>query len=438
MAPDDVQERELAGSDVGCPVLAQYDPLDPAELRDPFPSYARARREAPVFYSEKAGFWSVSRREDVLAVLRDTERFTSRMAIPLSLPPEELRDRMPVYPTARMLIFRGEAEHGPARRRMQAPFTAKRLRDFGPLMRTRAEQLLRPNDPDRRIEFIYGFATPLAMVVMGEIMGTPEAEYPMLERAVAGQVRLISGDLRDDEIPDLAQGQLEYWEYLQSIAVERRANPRDDYSSVLANYVNADGSTPTVDEVAADLGSILSAGFETSAQMTAWGVKALLEHRDQWELLQSDRSLLPTAVEECVRYRCILKRIFRIAVTDVEIGGVRIPGGALVAGVIQSSNRDESAFPDPDRFDITRKTENLTFGRGMHFCLGAPLARLEMLVALETLLDLAPEMRLIEDQDWQHGVGAVLDSLDAMHLDLGPVPSRSNGPDSGFANGGAN
>jgi cytochrome P450 len=410
-----------------CPALAEYDPLDPAELKDPFPSYARARREAPAFYSDKCGFWSVSRREDVLAILRDTKRFTSRMAIPLSLPPEEMRDRMPVYPTARMLIFRGEAEHGPARKRVQAPFTARRLRDFVPMMRARAEKLLRPDDPDRRIEFIYGFATPLSLVVMGEIMGVPEEDFPLLERAVAGQVRLISGTLRDDEIPALAQTQLEYWEYLRSLALERRNQPREDFSSVLANYVGEDGSISTQDEVAGDLGTILSAGFETSAQMIASGIRAMLEHREQWQLLQSDRSLLETAVEECVRYRSILKRVYRIALTDVEIGGVRIPEGALVTAVLQSSNRDESAFPDPDRFDITRKIDNLTFGRGMHFCVGAPLARLEMHVTLETLLDLAPEVRLVEDQEFRHGEDIALDRLEALHLDLGPVPGSRRG-----------
>jgi cytochrome P450 len=419
---NDIAQRSVVGDSGGCPVLAGYDPMDPAELRDPFPSYARARREVPVFYSEAYGFWSVSRREDVLELLRDPDRFSSSGAIPLPLPPEEIRHRMPVYPMAKILILREQAQHGPARRMLQAPFTPKRLRDMAPLIRARAEELLRPGDPDRRIEFMSEYATPLALSAIGEIMGVPEEDYPLLQRAVAQMVRIISGTLREDEVPLVAQGQLEYWEYLLGIVERCRREPGDDFSSVLATYVNEDGSTPSADDIAANLGTLLSAGFENSAQMMSFGVGALLEHRDQWELLRSDRSLVGTAVEECLRYRNGLKRIFRWVVSDAEIGGVRIPAGSLVAGLVQSSNRDEATYPDPDRFDITRKIDNLTFGRGRHFCVGAPLARLELRVTLEALLDLAPDARLAEDHELGYPENLVVDMVDALRLDLGPVP----------------
>jgi cytochrome P450 len=407
----------------GCPVLAGYNPLDPEELRNPFPSYERARNEAPVSYSEELGFWSVCRRDDVLAIIRDTERFSNRMAIPMPQPPEHMRDRMPKYPFATALLFLDDPEHRPARKMVQAPFTPKRLRQMEPMIRERAEELLRLDDPDRGLDFVRGYAVPLALVVIGDIIGVPEADFPLLERSIEGAFRIASGVCTEDEVGALAEGQLEYWEYLCSIVEDRRANPRDDFSSVLSEYRNEDGSAPSTDEIAAHINTILGAGFETSAQMMTFGIQAILEHRDQWELLRSDRSLLPRAVEECVRYRTVIKRNFRVTNCDVEVDGVAIPEGSLVAIMNASANRDESAFPDADRFDITRETDNLTFGRGKHFCLGAPLSKLEMKVTLEAFLDLAPQARVVEDQELRYKEDLRIDGLAALELDLGPVPA---------------
>lgn len=424
MTIEDAAEHPGTAAAVGCPALAGYDPLSEPELVDPFPSYARSRHEAPVFYSEEYGFWSVSRREDVLRILRDTERFSNKMAIPMPLPPERIRDRLAKYPFATALLFMDDPEHRPARQMVQAPFTPRRLRDLEPLIRARAQQLLRLDDPDRRIEFVHGYATPLALVVIGKIIGVPEEDFPLLERSIYGAFRIASGVASDEEIDRLADGQLEYWEYLCALVDRRRHNPQDDFGSVLANYVKEDGTTPTSDEVAGHINTILGAGFETSAQLMSLGVLSILQNRDQWELLKSDRSLLPQAVEECARYRTVIKRNFRVALADVEVGGVTIPEGSLIAILIASTNRDESAFPDPDRFDITRKVDNLTFGRGMHFCLGAPLSKLELRLTLETLLDCAPDMQLVKDQQLRFKHDLRLDGLQNLELDLGPVPAR--------------
>jgi cytochrome P450 len=233
----------------------------------------------------------------------------------------------------------------------------------------------------------------------------------------------MSGAASEEEIMPLAQGQLDYWEYLKGLADERRSTPTDDFISVLANYVNEDGTQPSLDEIAAHINTILGAGFETSAQMMCSGIRSMLENRDQWELLKSDRSLLNRAVEECIRHRSIIKRNYRVTLTDVEVGGVTIPEGALVAIIGQSANRDESAFPDPDRFDITREMDNLTFGRGMHFCLGAPLSKLEMRITLEALLDHAPDMTLVEGQTIEYKNDMRMHSMTGMDVDLGPVPT---------------
>ena len=192
---------------------------------------------------------------------------------------------------------------------------------------------------------------------------------------------------------------------------------------MLANYENPDGSRPTVDEVAGHVNTILGAGFETSAQMMTFGTQAILEHRDQWELLRSDRSLLARAVEECVRYRTVIKRNFRVAVTDVEVAGVEIPQGSLIAISPASANRDGEYFEDPERFDITRRTDNLTFGRGMHFCLGAPLSKIEMRITLETFLDYAPEATVVPGQQFEYKDDMRIDAMKFLHLDLGAVPT---------------
>jgi cytochrome P450 len=311
-------------------------------------------------------------------------------------------------------------EHHPARKMLQAPFTPSRLREMESIIRAHAERLLQSAGPDRQLEFVHGFATPLALAVIGGIMGVPEKDFPLLEHAVSSAFRVASASYGEDEELPLARAQLAYWEYLQALVQERRAAPRGDFASVLASYVNDDGTTPSCEEVASQLSAILSAGFETSAQMMSFGVRSMVEHRDQWELLQSNRSLLPQAVEECVRHRTLIKRIFRLAVADVEVGGVLIPQGSLVAVTLGAANHDASVFGEPERFDITRSRANLAFGNGTHFCLGAPLAKLEMRITLETLLDLAPGIELVASEEIDYVPHMIVDGMVAMHVDLGP------------------
>ena len=320
-------------------------------------------------------------------------------------------------------------EHRPARTMVQVPFVPRRLKAREPRIYARAQELIGQRS-DRRIEVLKEYALPLALTVIGDLVCVPEPDWPMLEESINGAfeiARIASGVVTDPvRIRELAEGQAAYWDYLVGLAEERRRNPIDDFSSVLAAQVNPeDGSHFSAQDIAAHINTMLGAGFETSAQLLTFGIHAILSHRDQWELLKSDRSLLPGAVEECVRWRAIPKRIFRLTKADVEIGGVTVPEGALLALMLGSANHDESAFEDPDRFDIRRAPVpgNLTFGRGMHFCLGAPLAKTEMRITLETLLDLAPDVRLDETQELEWNPDIRLESLTALYVDLGPSPS---------------
>jgi cytochrome P450 len=417
----DTTAEKVAGSG-GCPVLAGYDPMDPAQLRDPYSGWRRAQEEAPVFYDEKYGFWTVTRYEDILALINDTERFSNRMAIPMPLPPEDLRERMPVYPFATALLFMDDPEHRRVRTMLQEPFVPRRLKAREPRIAERARELLAERD-HRRIEFLAEYGVPLALTVIGDLVGVPEPDWPMLEQSIYGAFRIASGAAEESEMRALAEGQARYWEYLVALAEERHRNPTDDFSSVLAAQTDDEGNHFSPEEIAAHINTMLGAGFETSAQLMTLGVYGILAHQDQWELLKSDPSLLQGAVEECARYRTVIKRNFRLTNTEVEIGGVTIPEGSLVAYSPSAANHDAAVFPDPQRFDITRPSipTNLTFGRGMHYCLGAPLAKIEMRITLEQLVELAPGARLVEGQELEWKPDYRLEGICSLQVDLGPL-----------------
>lgn len=406
-----------------CPVLHGYDPLSRADLENPYPEFARARNEVPVFFDEKHGFWNVTRQEDVLEVLRNEEIFSSKTAIPMPLPPEDMREEMSVYPFASALVFMDNPEHRRNRRMLQGPFVPRRLKSREPFIRERADQLMQAAVPNGRMDFLGEFALPLALTVIGDLVGVPEEEWPLLEKSINDAfaiTKIHAGVVSDeDEIRRLAEGQLEYWRYLCRLVESRRANPTDDFSSILSEEVDPDdGSRLSVAETAALVNTVLGAGFHTSAQLLSAGVHSLLSHQDQWEKLKADPSLLPKTVEECVRYRTPVKRVYRHVLEDTELGGVKIPEGALIALVLASCNRDESFYSEAEEFDITRKQSNLTFGRGMHHCLGAPLSKTEMRIALECLLEYAPNARLADDATGLRPVDLRLDTLEVLNIEF--------------------
>jgi hypothetical protein len=250
---------------------------------------------------------------------------------------------------------------------------------------------------DLMAELIYD----LPALVILELLGIPDDGVPIVREAGDNRIAFVWGRPAPEEQARLATAMVRFWHYLRSLVDERLAEPRDDLTSALVEVRGGDDAVFTPDEIASVLFAFLTAGHETTSSLIGNAVRRLLEQRSIWEQLCTDPSLLPDAVEEVLRFDGPVVSWRRRARRDVVIAGVTIPQGAQVLLLLGSANRDGAVFDDPDRLDIRREraSAHLSFGHGIHFCLGAALARLEARVALEVLAARLPSLRLVDDQE---------------------------------------
>jgi cytochrome P450 len=354
-----------------------YDPLSAAQLRDPYPAWAE---RPPVFYDERLGMWSVTGYDEVLSVLRDTVTFSSADAFALR-----------GFPRPRMLVAKDPPEHTALRKRMQRAFTPRRVAEMEPFITRTCTELAETLQSDLMAEY----ANALPLRVITEILGFEPHEGPALRQWTEDFLVLATpagGDEDGGDPARIARMQATM-DRTRALIRHRRAAPRDDVISALAALDLHDDDAITL---ALEL---VIAGNDTTANLIAHMVGHLLEDRPRWERVRADRSLVPVAVEETLRRRGSSKGLFRRATRDVELGGERIARGAIVHVLFAAANHDASRFERPRAFDLDRpKQDHLAFGRWTHFCLGAPLARLEARVALDVLLDRHPGLRAVPDQ----------------------------------------
>lgn len=368
------------------PPSVYYDPYDFEIDEDPYPVWRRLRDECPLYYNEKYDFYALSRFDDVEAGLKDVARFQSGRGTLL-----EIIKSAPELPKG-MVIFEDPPSHQCYRGVLSRVFTPRRISALEPQIRKYCTDALDPLVGAGEFDFVTDLGAQMPMRVIGMLLGIPEADQQALRDKIDSGLRLESGEMpKFADLKDTARA-WDFGAYLDW----RLENPSDDLMTALvqAEFEDHTGVRRRLDreEVLGYVGLLAAAGNETTTKLIGWTGKLLSEHPEQRRELANDPSLIPNAIEEVLRYEAPSPIQARYVAEDVEFYDRIVPEGSAILLINASANRDERRFPDADRFDVHREIDHhLSFGYGIHFCLGAALARLEARVALEEVLKRFPD-----------------------------------------------
>ncbi|HEX2171624.1 MAG TPA: cytochrome P450 [Dehalococcoidia bacterium] len=378
----------------------EFDLADPRifEAGQAHDIWRRLRAEDPVHWNEPTsyfpGFWSVTRYHDIVAVSRDPETFISGRGITMMVDPE---NPSPSSGAGKMLIAIDPPRHVRLRRLVNRGFTPRMVARLEPHIRDIATDILDDVAPRGECDFVLDVAARLPLAVICEMLGVPRDAWDtmfQLTNRVLGAGDPEYQTVEGDPQATAEQGQREMFGYFVRLLIDRRKAPREDLVSVLTG-AEVEGERLTDEEILYFCYLLILAGNETTRNAISGGVRALIDHPDQRRHLAADLGLLPSAIEEILRWTSPVVHMARVASRDTELAGRRISAGQKVLLWYPSANRDEAVFPDPYRFDITRApNDHLAFGVGEHFCLGSGLARLELRVIFEELLRRLPDIEL--------------------------------------------
>lgn len=379
-----------------CPIT-DLNHLAPPFLDDPYSFFARARAEAPVFFSPIFHLWIVSRHHDVMAVLRDPARFTSTQVLsPPNLPPEVQEILKTDYDAIYPLLASDPPAHTRVRALVSRAFLPQRIAGLEPRIRELATSLVDAFVNEGRADLIERFAVPFPMGLISEMFSVPLADVALIKKWCDDEGLFMSVPLPLDKYIECAHSVVAFRRYLRAMITERAKAPKDDLVSSLIE-ARVDGEKPlSTAELVGLLCVLVFASHETTTNMIGNVVLHLLRTKGVWDELRRSPQLIPAALEEGLRYDAPVQAMFRNTTQEVELGGVTLPKGARLCILFASANRDAAVIADPDRLDIHRPEQNhLSFGRGIHFCMGAALARLEGRIALEQLTQRLPAAHLV-------------------------------------------
>ncbi|MEX1253455.1 MAG: cytochrome P450 [Dehalococcoidia bacterium] len=367
-----------------------FNPFDPAFRIDPYPTYRRLREEDPV-HETPFGAYVLSRYADCVAVLRDARSSSDATN---SLEHQQFVAEHGEDPSegflggARPFLFLDPPDHTRLRGLVSKAFTPKVVQGLRPRIQELVDELLSARSDQGSLEVIEDLAYPLPVAVICEMLGVPTADHATFKewsRALARSLDPME-IMPPEEVEQRQSTITQFSDYFRALIEKRRSEPKDDLLSALIAAEEA-GDKLTAEELLATCILLLVAGHETTVNLIGNGTLALLRHPDQLQKLRDDPSLAKNAVEEVLRYDPPVQMTVRIPLEDMEIGDVALAKGKQAILLLASANRDPEQFPDPERFDITRDaSHHVAFGYGSHFCLGAPLARVEGEIALGTLV----------------------------------------------------
>lgn len=368
--------------------LVLDDLMAPEAITDPHTYYHQLREFEPVHWNERWGGWVLTGYADVVAVLRDSDRFSSdRMAyLETELNAEERCLYQPIFEVlARWLVFIDPPDHTRIRRLLNTRFTPRAVEQYRPRVRSIVNNLLNEIAPRRRMEVIHEFAYLVPLTVILELLGAPALDRDLIKQwseQIGTFFFLRADEPRRREIA--CEGVTSLVNYLRPLIAQRRESPTLDLISALVSCEEQQELTEA--EIIATCVLLVFGGHETTMNLIANGVLALAHHPEQWERLKADPKLVESAVEELLRYDGSVKATVRWARSEAQVGGRTIKAGQKVLCALSAANRDPEHFPEPDRLDITRAPNpHVAFGQGIHICLGAPLARLEAQEAIAGL-----------------------------------------------------
>jgi cytochrome P450 len=395
-----------------CPHAALARDFEPFDLTDPFGFYARARAQTPIFYSPEIDYWVVTRYADIRDIFRDPATFSSENTqAPFHPRPPAVQRILDDggFSVVSGLSGKQPPDHTRLRGFIKKAFTPRRVAELEPQIRAIATTMIDRFADRGEADLVSELAYELPALVIFRLLGVPDEDVANVKEWAQSRVYMNFGERPVEEQAHHAENLVRYWDYCRALVRSRLTEPRDDLPGDLARIYQAGEDQIELDEIAALVYGQLTAGHETTTALLANGLKELLAQHEAWEAICADPERIPNAVEEMLRISAPVftwkRRMKRAAV----VGGVELPEGTNLLLLLGSANHDEHVFADPDHIDLERDnaSRHLSFGLGIHFCLGAPLARLEAKVVLEELTRrLGPGLRLVDGQPFDYTANA--------------------------------
>ncbi len=390
-----------------CPLSGISSQFDPLDLNDPYPLLAQARQEQPVFYSPPIDYWVVTRYDDIKAIFRDHETYTAANTITPIVPFSETVKRMladGVYHPQPVLSNNVPPSHTRIRALVNRLFVPRRMKSFAPAIQAIAESAIDRIQDRTQADIVAELTYEYPAHVLFHVLGVPEADVPRVKAWSGNRIKLYYARPSASEQIEMTGKLVPFWRYVVELVQDKVDNPADDLTSDLIRMRAGKDEVLTINEIASCMITLLVAGHETTTAQINNALLHCLSKRERWTTLCARPDAIPQLLEEMMRYDPSVCTWRRLAVEESTIADVTIPAGSNLLLMLNSANRDQGVFPDPDEIIIDRDNlrDHLGFGYGIHYCVGAPLARLEMAILLEALTKKLPDLCLVPGQQIEY------------------------------------